>query len=159
GCVFAGFVRVGWRGEGGPAHLPIAKSPDETPLPSPGGGAWNIECVLNAPVSEAALIPTPRRPAPPGEEEKAPWEPFLESAPPRLGAGELGFDTGADRGEPVHAYAWGQRGADWGRAGHLLIRAFDRFAAKDAVWSSALSRSPWADATIAGESFGYDSSG
>ncbi|HEY4160300.1 MAG TPA: hypothetical protein VGM29_19445, partial [Polyangiaceae bacterium] len=158
GCAFSGFVRVGWRSQSGPPHLPVTATPDETRLPSPGGGAWNIDCVLQGAVSEPSLAVARRHAR--GDEEKAAWEPFLEAPAPQLGVGEVGYDTAPDKGaELAHAYVWGQRGADWSRAGHLQIRAFDRFAVKDGLWSSAPTRSPWPDAGVAAETFGYDNSG
>jgi hypothetical protein len=69
-----------------------------------------------------------------------------------VGAGES--DAAAFR-----AYTWGERGADWARAGHLQMRIFDRFQVHHGVFQSALTRSPWPDAGAAAEVFGFDTSG
>jgi hypothetical protein len=162
GCAFAGFVRVGWRGSSAAPRLRIAKLPDVTPEPQPGGSRWLLNCEPTGEASEPA-IPLPSRPRGPVRSEDAapPWAPFLELAAPTLGAGEIGFDTGGSESNSaeLHVYAWGERGADWGRAGHAQIRALDRFQVTGGVLESAITHSPWTDATSAAEAFGFDGSG
>jgi len=162
GCAFAGFVRVGWKRGAGTPRLAIAKLPEVTPLPQPGGGRWVLRCEATGELSEAAA-PLGARARGPGraEEATAPWAPFLEAPAPSLSAGEVGYDTasGESNSAELHAYAWGERGADWGRAGHTVIRALDRFQVTGGIVQSAVTRSPWADANAAAEAFGYDGSG
>jgi len=162
GCAFAGFVRVGWKGGASVPRLAVAKLPEVTPLPQPGGGRWLLRCEGTGEVSEPKA-PLGARARGPGrvEEATAPWAPFLEAQAPTLAAGEVGYDTGSGESNSaeLHAYAWGERGADWGRAGHTLIRALDRFRVAGGIVQSAVTRSPWADANAAAEAFGYDGSG
>jgi hypothetical protein len=78
-----------------------------------------------------------------------------------LAAGEVGFDVGPNDSESaaLRAYVWGERGADWGRAGHAQLRALDRFDVAHGTFESAVTRSPWPDATAAAEAFGFDGTG
>jgi hypothetical protein len=161
GCAFAGFVRVGWKSGSVAPRLRVAQLPEMTPLLQPGGGRWILHCEATGEVSEPAAAVAPRaRPRP--EEGVAPWAPFRELTAPVLGAGEVGFDLAAgseSSSAELHAYAWGERGADWSRAGHTQIRALDRFQVTGGVFQSALTRSPWADASAAAEAYGFDGSG
>jgi hypothetical protein len=163
GCAFAGFVRVGWKTGSAAPRLRVAKLPDMTALPQPGGGRWLLHCEATGEMSEASapVVVRARTPAR-AEDSVAPWSPFLELSPPALAAGEVGFDAAAGSdpsAADLHAYAWGERGADWGRAGHVQIRALDRFQVTGGIVQSAVTRSPWADATAAAEAFGFDGSG
>jgi len=164
GCAFAGFVRVGFRSGSAVPRLRIARLPDATRLLQPGGSRWLLRCEATGEASEAALPPISRGRAsgradddPPG----APWAPFLELPPPALGAGEIGYDAASvdSEGAVFRAYAWGERGADWARTGHLQLRLLDRFQVRRGVFQSAVTRSPWADAAAAAEAFGFDASG
>ncbi|MEI9941434.1 MAG: hypothetical protein WDO69_29800 [Pseudomonadota bacterium] len=164
GCAFAGFVRVGFRSGSAAPHLSIATLPEPTRLLQPGGSRWLLHCEANGEVSEPALAPTARAhgdgrgsaddPASP------PWAPFLELPPPALGSGEIGYAVSAtdSEGAAFRAYAWGERGADWARAGHLQLRLSDRFQVRRGVFQSAVTRSPWPDVGAAAEAFGFDSS-
>jgi hypothetical protein len=162
GCAFAGFVRVGWKSGSVAPRLRVAKLPEVTPPLQPGGSRWILHCEATGEVSEPAA-PFAARARSPGrtEDVTAPWAPFLELAAPPLASGEIGFDaTGGESGsiEP-HAYAWGERGADWSRVGRVQIRALDRFQVGGGVFQSAVTRSPWAEASSAAEAFGFDGSG
>jgi hypothetical protein len=163
GCAFAGFVRVGWKTGSAAPRLPVARLPDPTPMIQPGGGRWSLHCEPTGEGSEPALA-LPARPRGPsrGEDSSvAPWAPFLELGAPALASGEVGFDSAGSESDSVelHAYAWGERSADWGRAGHAQIRALDRFQVTRGVFQSAVTRGPWADATAAAEAFGFDGTG
>jgi hypothetical protein len=163
GCAFSGFVRVGWRTGSSASRLRVATLPDSTPLLQPGGSRWFLRCEATGDMSEPAL-PLSSRTRGPSRSDDAqtpPWAAFQELPAPALGAGETGFDVAnGEADSPLfHAYAWGERGADWGRAGHLQLRAFDRFQVHHAALQSAVTRSPWADATAAAEAFGFDGNG
>ena len=111
-------------------------------------------------MSDSALASSPRPRSRSDESNAAPWAPFLESAAPPLATSELGFDaTGSEDQAQFHAYAWGERGSDWTRSGHLQLRLLDRYQVKRGVLQSATTRSPWPDATSASEAFGFDSAG
>ncbi|MEO8902517.1 MAG: hypothetical protein ABI488_11035 [Polyangiaceae bacterium] len=163
GCAFSGFVRVGWKRGSAAPRLRVATLPKSTPLIQPGGNRWVLRCEATGEVSEAAL-PQGARARGPGRSDDAntaPWAPFQETSAPSLGAGEVGYDTGALDSESaaLHAYVWGERGADWGVAGRAQLRALDRFDVKHGIFQSAVTRSPWADASSASEAFGFDGSG
>lgn len=163
GCAFRGFLRVGWRSGAVAPRLPMAAVPDFTPLLQPGGSRWVLHCEATGEVSEPSLRVTPRARSIARVEEGAtpPWAPFFELAAPPLRAAELGFDAAANETDlsPVHAYVWGDRGSDWGRSGHLQLRALDRFQVDRGAFQSAVTRSPWPDANSAAEVFGFDGSG
>ncbi|HYQ43993.1 MAG TPA: hypothetical protein VER11_18555 [Polyangiaceae bacterium] len=163
GCAFAGFVRVGFRSRNAAPRLRIANLPDSTRLLQPGGSRWALRCEATGESSEPALPPVSRaRISSRSDDAVAPsWAPFLELPPPALGSGEIGYDVGPSDGEggAFRAYVWGERGADWARAGHFQLRLFDRFQVRRGVFQSAVTRSPWADAAAAAETFGFDASG
>jgi hypothetical protein len=163
GCAFAGFVRVGWKTNSVAPRLSVARLPEPTVMMQPGGGRWSLHCEPTGEESEPAVTvaPRPRGPSRGEDNTVAPWGPFLELPAPALAAGEVGFDVlGTDSDSAaLRAYAWGERGADWGRAGHTQIRALDRFQVTRGVFQSAVTRSPWADATAAAEAFGFDGTG
>ena len=163
GCAFAGFVRVGFRSRNAAPRLRIAALSDTTRLLQPGGSRWVLRCEATAESSEAAQLPLTRaRVSPRSDDPATPsWAPFLELPPPALGPGEAGYDVGPSdsEGAAFRAYAWGERGADWARVGHLQVRIFDRFQVRRGVFQSALTRSPWSDAAAAAEAFGFDASG
>lgn len=159
GCAFGGFVRVGWRTGGAAPRLRVAHLPDPTPLLQPGGGRWSLHCEATGEVSEPAVAVAARLRGPGSDDNlTAPWGSFLELPPPALAAGEVGYDAPASDTDLValHAYAWGERGADWARAGHVQLRALDRFQLARGTFQSAVTRSPWPDATSAAEAFGFD---
>jgi hypothetical protein len=141
----------------------MARLPEATRLLQPGGSRWLLRCEPSGEASEAALAPVPRaRPSGRSDDPAGPaWAPFLELPPPALGTGEIGYDAAPvdSEGPAFRAYAWGERGADWARSGHLQVRLLDRFQVRRGVFQSAVTRSPWPDATLAAEAFGYDNSG
>ena len=163
GCAFAGFVRVGWRTGSAAPPLRVAGLPKFTALIQPGGNRWLLHCEPTGEVSEPALAQGARARGPGRSEDAttAPWAPFQETAPPALAAGEIGFDTGAldTESAALRAYVWGERSADWGVAGHTQLRALDRFDVTHGTFQSAVTRSPWSDATTAAEAFGFDGTG
>ena len=165
GCAFSGFLRVGWRTSSAAPRLAIAAVPESTAVLQPGGNRWILQCEATGDASEPALPPSARaRSAVSGradELQTPPWSAFQELPAPALAAGEVGFDIGASDGESpmFRAYAWGERGADWARTGHVQLRSFDRFRVHHAALQSAVTRSPWPDATSAAEGFGFDGSG
>ncbi|HYQ26310.1 MAG TPA: hypothetical protein VER04_03800, partial [Polyangiaceae bacterium] len=163
GCAFAGFVRVGFRARAGAPRLAIANLPDSTRLLQPGGSRWALRCEASGESSEAALPLLSRGRANVRADDAAspPWAPFLEFAAPTLAPGEIGYDVGPSdsEGAGFRAYIWGERSADWTHVGHLQLRLLDRFQIRHGLLQSALSRSPWPDATAASEAFGFDSSG
>lgn len=163
GCAFAGFLRVGWKSGSAAPRLDVAGLPDYTPLPQPGGSRWLVHCEATGEASEPASPVSPRAPGPgrPDDGATAPWASFFELPAPALAAGEAGFDAAASDSESaaLRAYVWGERGADWTRAGHFQVRALDRFDVSRGAFQSAVSRSPWSDATSAAEAFGFDGTG
>ena len=163
GCAFSGFVRVGWRTASAAPHLQVAALPEPTPLLQPGGSRWLLHCEATGEVSEPMLAVSARARSfgRSDDAQTPPWSSFLELPAPALAAGEVGFDAANGESDTplFHAYAWGERGADWGRAGHAQLRTFDRFQVQHAALQSAVSRSPWPDATGAAEAFGFDGSG
>jgi hypothetical protein len=152
GCVFGGWLRVGWDGPTDDNRLPLASAPKPTSLPQPGGGRWILRCAPNGESSAPALS----SPAPNMPEGQAPWLGLFEQPPPNRGADAIGFDTGGD-GE-LRAYAWGPKGADFSKAGRFVVSALDVFRAKGGVWSTLPGPSPWADAAQVAETFGYEGS-
>ena len=163
GCAFGGFVRVGWRSGNEAPRLRTAPLANATPSIQPGGSRWILRCEATPDVSDPALpvVPMPRGLSKADDGTHAPWTPFGEVAPPLLASGEVGFDaTNVDPETlPLHAYVWGERGADWGRGGHFQLRVLDRFLIRHAAVQSAITRSPWPDATTAAEAFGFDGTG
>ena len=163
GCSFGGFVRVGWKTGNAAAPLRVATLPKFTSLFQPGASRWLLRCEATGEASEPAL-PLGARGRGPGRSDDgvtAAWAPFLETAAPALGSGEVGFDVGPNDSESaaLRVYAWAERGADWGRAGHTQLRALDRFDVAHGAFESAVTRSPWPDATAAAEAFGFDGTG
>ena len=163
GCAFAGFVRVGFRNNGPSPRLHIANLPEPTRMLQPGGSRWLLRCEPTGEASEAALpaVSRARLGARSDDSLVPPWAPLGELPPPTLAAGETGYDVGPtdSEGVPFRAYVWGERSADWARVGHLQLRLVDRFRLRGGVFQSAVTRSPWADATAAAEAFGFDTSG
>ncbi|MEP7050181.1 MAG: hypothetical protein ABJB12_07510 [Pseudomonadota bacterium] len=163
GCAFAGFVRVGWKAGSAAAPLRVAALPKFTSLIQPGGNRWVLRCEATGEVSEPALAQGSRVRGPGRSEEAtvAPWAPFHETAAPTLAAGEVGYDTGGVDADlaALHVYAWGERSSDWGVAGHTQVRALDRFDVARGTFQSAVTHSPWPDATAAAEAFGFDGTG
>lgn len=170
GCAFEGWMRVGYDGKGAATRAEAAV-PSPTRMRSPGGGRWSMTCESTGEVS-APSISIPERLARLPERGRASavtsadeltstaWLPLLDVVPPDLAKEEIGFDAGTAN-DPVqaHGYAWGARGADWGRVGQFQLRMVDKFRVSGGVWSTAVTRSPWPDALSAAEAFGYEASG
>ncbi|WP_438029500.1 hypothetical protein [Sorangium sp. So ce233] len=165
GCVFKGWIRVGWGKTALPDDLAEAKPPPvlQTPLRAGSPIAMRCEALGSStpPLPDRpSAAPAARRPQPAArsqskEAASSAWAPFRNTVPPTLGADEIGFDNGAPYDiVTVRAYAWGKRGADWARAGRWLIRFDDRFDADGGVRSSAVSASPWSDEATAAEALG-----
>lgn len=182
GCVAGAWMRVGWRGRTEKDDVEVVDTPKFSRLPSAKGGRWNLTC---APTGEmAGLAPKPEKkgaapdeevgmvggawgrprwgmpatPAPsPDELKSSEWISFKGTAAPTKKPAELGFDLGTENlGAQVRGYVWGARGAAWDRVGNFLLRAYDPYALKNAVWSSATVRSPWNDAIGASQVFNRD---
>ncbi|XXX81138.1 hypothetical protein WMF30_20480 [Sorangium sp. So ce134] len=168
GCVFKGWIRVGWGKTAVPDDLAEAKPPPVLQTPLRVGSPVGMRCEalgsstppLPDRPSAARAVPT-ARPAPSGarppskETPTSAWAPFRNTPPPALGADEIGLDNGAPYDiVTMRAYAWGKRGADWARAGRWLIRFDDRFDPEGGVRSSGVSASPWSDEASAAEALG-----
>ncbi|WP_438020144.1 hypothetical protein WMF18_14215 [Sorangium sp. So ce315] len=165
GCVFKGWIRVGWGKTALPDDLAEAKPPPVLQAPLRAGSSIAMRCEALG----SSTPPLPDRPAgapaarprqpvarPPAKEAaSSAWAPFRNTAPPALGADEIGFDNGAPYDiVTVRAYAWGKRGADWSRTGRWLVRFDDRFDPEGGVRASAVSASPWSDEATAAEALG-----
>ncbi|AUX41992.1 hypothetical protein SOCE26_034170 [Sorangium cellulosum] len=165
GCVFKGWIRVGWGKTALPGDLAEAKPPPAMQTPTRTASPIAMRCeplgASTPPLPDKPAAAPPARPAPPGVRQRAKetavsaWAPFRNTAPPALGADETGFDNGAPYDiVSTRAYVWGKRGADWARAGRWLIRFDDRFDPDGGVRSSAVSASPWSDEASAAEAIG-----
>lgn len=151
GCVFSGWLRVGWDGVSGNAPLPVAPNPPPTSLPQPGGGRWILRCSVSGEVSAPSLARPSRV-----DEGQSPWLGLYEHAPPARPRDAVGFDTGGEG--DLRAYAWAPKGADYGKAGRFVVTAWDAFRVKGGTWSTLPAPSPWADPTQVAEVFGYEGS-
>ncbi|WP_437818968.1 hypothetical protein [Sorangium sp. So ce1078] len=168
GCVFRGWIRVGWGKTALPDDLAEAKPPPVLQTPLRAGSPIGMRCEAlgssTPPLPDrpsAARAAPAARPAPPAarsqfkETATSAWAPFRNTLPPALGADEIGVDNGAPYDiVTMRAYAWGKRGADWARAGRWLIRFDDRFDPEGGVRSSGVSASPWSDEASAAEALG-----
>jgi hypothetical protein len=85
------------------------------------------------------------------------WLPFMGAPAPAKKTGDVGFDLGTEMMSiPLRAYAWGARGAAWDRVGNLVIKGYDPLSLKDAVWTTAVGRSPYPDVIAASQAFNRD---
>jgi len=162
GCAFLGWLRIGWNGAESPRPLAMAKRPNPTALPQPGGGRWTLSCTPTGVASRPALPLVARRGAPTGvtAHAHAPWLPLLEVPAPTIGRDSVGLDTGTEAElVQLRAYLWAPRHAPLGRQGTFLVRAADRFQVQSGVWSTTPSASPWPDLDQAAEAFGYEGAG
>lgn len=174
GCGVGAWLRVGWGTKTKQGDLVHAADPPKARLdPSPIVG-WAFDCAatgeMEGPTQVAASShDRPRKaPAAPApirargntvELETSAWRPFLGMPGPELGRDDVGFDFGTeDQVVQLRSYAWGGRSAAWDRTGTWLVRVADRFDVKKSIWSTAPSRTPWADAASAAEMFGSDPS-
>lgn len=173
GCAFGSWLRVGWRVKGKESKLETVPRPPSTLLPASGGGRWLLSCAPTGEQHGERIQPRPRttrhhrfaRPPPrhgglpsPDELESTDWQSFLGEPPPSKRE-QVGFDTGTLGTVKVHGYVWGARGASWDRVGHFLLRVADRFSVDHAIWSTAVTRSPWNDMSRAAVAFGLGSYG
>ena len=154
GCVFRGWIRIGWDGSGVRRDSP--RPPPPTALPSPGGGRWRLSCSATGESSRPSLPLTGKnsRVTP---EVIAPWFPFLDTPAPALGADRVGIDVGAEAETvQLRAYLSGRKGADFPKNASLIVRVADRFQVQGSVWSSAPAQSPWTDLEQALDAFGFE---
>lgn len=177
GCASARWLRVGWAGGSArDAKFELAQVPRAASFDHPRGARWTLECRPTGVVSGRPAPPetprpgSPRSPAASGRPhgfgwssrrspsadtlETSRWSPFRGVAPPRLDAGMIGFGVVPDPGRGLAGYVWGERGASWDRAGRWMLRGEDPYAAEHAAWSTAVTRSPWADAVTAAQRLG-----
>lgn len=176
GCAFGSWLRVGWRGTSNQkSKLDSAVPPPQTVLPPSGGGRWLLSCAATGEQRGERITLRPRTPTrhrryaqpprygalpSPDELESTDWNSFLGEKPPSKRPEQVGFDTGTEYATvKVHGYVWGARGASWDRVGHFLMRVADRFSVDHAIWSTALTRSPWNDMSQAALAFGLGSYG
>jgi hypothetical protein len=164
GCAFKGWIRVGWGRPAVQDDLTQAESPAAlfTALRPTEPLALRCEALGSStpPLPDKAPVAAPAR-APgrgarrPGDAGGSVWLPFRNTAPPALGADEVGFDNGAPYDiVTMRAYAWGKKGSDWTRTGRWMIRFDDRFDPDGGVRASAASASLWSDETAAAEALG-----
>lgn len=96
-------------------------------------------------------------PPPPDESQGTEWLSFKGIQAPAKKKTELGFDLGTEHlSAQVRGYAWGARGASWDRVGNFMVRAYDDFSLKNAVWSTSVGRSPWGETSAVAGVFGQD---
>ncbi len=159
----------------------VVENPPPSVLPSGNGGRWKLSCVPTGEVYGPAKTAKPRTPsydedgmmgggygygyggprygatAPtPDELKSSEWFPFMGIPAPAKKGGDVGFDIGTEGTLPFRAYVWGARGAAWDRVGNFQIRGYDPLTLRDAVWSTAVGRSPYADIVAASQAFGRD---
>jgi hypothetical protein len=177
GSIVGSWLRVGW-GKNDGDLLPTPEPP-VAELDTRGFVTWSLDCspsgeregpkeaAVSAARAERDRAPRPavsRGGAPgasarPSELESSAWRPFLGVPGPNRAAEDLGFDFGTeDQTIQLRGYAWGSESGAWDRGGTWLVRAADRFAVRHAIWSTAPSRTPWADAASAAEVFGSEPS-
>jgi hypothetical protein len=176
GCGLGSWLRVGWGKSTAESDLALAVDPPK-PKPDPiAYVTWSLSCAPTgetegpADIARASAQTAPRTPArrpavPPSrgdlptDLESSAWRTFLGAPGPERAPGDLAFDFGTeDQTVQLRGYAWGGRGAAWDRAGSWLVRVANRFSVRHSVWSTAVSRSPWADARDAAEAFGSEPS-
>lgn len=175
GCSIGTWIRVGWGGKGEAADLSAAPEPPKAKIEGVPFVSWSLECAPAgqeegpgdvADDSGRGKVQRPRfeprartQTSSLDELESSGWRTFLGVPAPERAPGDLGFDFGTeDQLVQVRGYAWGARDAAWDRAGSWLLRGVDRFSVQKAVWSTAVSRTPWADAAEAADAFGSDPS-
>jgi hypothetical protein len=162
GCAFGGWLRIGYGKEGEEGELARTTAPKPLRVPSPGGGRWSLDCSPTGEMSPASQT-SPRLDI--GERSSdepvtGTWLPFWEEAPPKLAPSEVGYDVGTESElSQMRAYAWGPSAGDWTRSGKWQVRVADRQRVGGAIWSTAVSRTPWGSAEIAADVFGYSPSG
>ncbi|HKQ71785.1 MAG TPA: hypothetical protein VJT73_20720 [Polyangiaceae bacterium] len=85
------------------------------------------------------------------------WSPFRGSPPPALAAGDIGLEAGTDPPLAVQAriHAWGARGSEWTRTGHVQARFDDPFELLG-THATATAPSPWPDEEKTGDALGLN---
>jgi hypothetical protein len=163
GCAFGGWLRIGYGKSEEDGALKRVSTPKALRVPSPGGGRWSLDCSPTGEMSPPAQASPPRAGiAEPGSDDRpsGTWLPFWEEAPPKLANGEVGYDIGTESElSQMRAYVWGPSSGDFSRAGKWLVRVADRQRIGGAIWSTAVSRTPWGSADITADVFGYSPSG
>jgi len=83
------------------------------------------------------------------------WSSLRGHAPPTLASSDVGLEAGTDPPLAMQAriYAWGARGADWSRTGHVQALFDDRFDLLG-VHSTAVTPAPWSDENRASDALG-----
>jgi hypothetical protein len=177
GCVHDDWLRIGY---GRVEDLPEPVRPEppaRVVFPASGFSFWTLSCVPSGRQPNTARAEAPRRrPAtgaepnrrssgvararassPPGAPpESSAWLAFQDAPPPARRPTEVGYDFGETTENGAYrAYAWGPGRADWSRHGHWAVRVGDRFSL-DPPWSTAVTRTPWADASGVAQAFGLD---
>jgi hypothetical protein len=167
GCSVGPWIRVGWGEPALKGDLAQVDSPKSLAMPFRASEVISLRCEPSTRIDTSAPPPPSRRPghapsapAPAREGDMGVWLPLRHVAPPALAAGEVGFDSGGLYDSvAMRAYAWGLRGADWSRAGRMLVRFDDPFDAAGGVRSTARGLSPYATEVEAAEQLGAASRG
>jgi hypothetical protein len=173
GAALPGWVRVGWGEAATPDDMKQADSPTTPSLPLKVSPTLRLACdvasVATPPLPEKPRATAPPMPyarprpgvrVPPRHDSGPTWNAFRNTAPPAIGPDDAAIEGRAGGDAPLHAYAWGKRGADWTRAGRWLMRFDDRFDASGGVRSAGASAALWADEMAAQEALsnvGYQS--
>jgi hypothetical protein len=153
GCVFAGWLRVGW---GSGDQLAVAPAPESTRFASPGGGRWSLECEADGRTSAAALPVRPEN----DERTVSPWNAFGEVLPPARASGDVGYDLGSEAELYLYrAYVFGPPGDAWARQARWQVRVRDPYRVDGGIWSTAPSPVPWARSEQAADVFGRSLTG
>ncbi|HEX3596845.1 MAG TPA: hypothetical protein VHU80_17170 [Polyangiaceae bacterium] len=175
GCSIGQWLRVGWSKGSDSGALKAAAEPPIVKSPPSPFVSWALEC---SPTGESegpreaaagvhaggvagqkpSLVADSSRGSL-AELDSTAFRPFLGVPAPSRAADDLGLDFGTeDQTIQIRGYAWGARSAPWDRAGSWLLRVADRFSVRQAIWSTAASRTPWPDAEAAAEMFGSEPS-
>ncbi len=156
GCVFSGWLKVGWDEPASERDLEDAPAPAPSKLSSLKLPGKPLALTCSVGRTEGGSKGTPKKNA--GESSSG-WLAFRGVDAPPMEKGEIGFDNGAPFDVvPVRVYAWGKKDADWSRTGRLLVRWADRYAL-DEVRTSAATSSPWASEIPAADALGLGAMG
>lgn len=163
GCVAGGWLRIGW----GASEEKTLTAPQLASFSMPRARGLSLLCEPRGETVPAyrAAPATPKPgttrlrlgrlhvlggpPTTGPTAARSSWAPFFGLPPPKLEAGQVGFDGGTDPANlrvlaPFRLYAWGPSGASWSRSGKLLARFQDRFATAG-PHSTAITQAPFAD--------------
>ena len=161
GCIYDDWVRVGWSGERGEPEPTRPPPPERVSFGGSRFAFWTLSCDLTQADGEASVVRAPPASSETravGVPESSAWLAFERTPPPERRAGEVGYDFGAiNDGGAYRAYAWGPGSDGWARRGVWQVRVGSRFA-DERPWSTAVTRSPWADPAAAAQAFGLDAS-